>query len=80
MGGPMAQIHSHIFIPQLANIEAAFQNYLRVLEEVKAAFERGVEPGDVDHLRLKAAKAREDYFNQHICLSMLVLSLVQQNE
>lgn len=80
MEGPTAQIHSHIFIPQLANIEAAFQNYLLVLAEVKTAFECGVEPGDVDRLRMKAAKAREDYFNQHLCLSMLVLALVQQND
>ena len=55
MEGPTAQIHSHIFIPQLANIEAAFQNYLLVLAEVKTAFECGVEPGDVDRLRMKAA-------------------------
>lgn len=43
----MAQFHTQIFIPQLANIEAAFQSYLRVLSEVKAAFEGEVKPEDV---------------------------------
>lgn len=76
----MAQFHTQIFIPQLANIEAAFQSYLRVLSEVKAAFEGEVKPEGVDRLRLKAAEAREAYLNQHLCLSMLVLALVQQSE
>lgn len=76
----MSLVHTHIFIPQLANIEAAFQHYLQVLEEVKTAFEQGIEPADAEIQRLKASQAREAYFNQHVCLSMLVLSLVQQTQ
>ncbi|HEN8800259.1 TPA: hypothetical protein U8251_002858 [Pseudomonas putida] len=76
----MTLIHPHIFIPQLTNIDAAFKHYLQVLEEVKSAFEQGITPAEADRLRQKAADAREVYYNQHVCLSMIVLSLVEKSK
>ncbi|HEK4017924.1 TPA: hypothetical protein SLU73_003506 [Pseudomonas aeruginosa] len=76
----MQPVYPQIFVPQLVNIEVAFQHYLQVLAEVTTAFELGVDSAEAEKLRLRASEAREAYHDQHVCLSMLVLSLVPETQ
>lgn len=73
----MPFVHTGIFVPQLANIEEAFQTYLKAVEEARLAMESGCKSEQMQVLRMRATEAREAYHAQHVCLSMLILGLVE---
>ncbi|MGE8063224.1 hypothetical protein [Pseudomonas sp. NPDC089547] len=73
----MQFLYPHVFLPQLANIELAFQGYLRALDAVSTAIENGSDSEGIESLRVEARQARDLYYEQHVCLSMIVLAMTE---
>ncbi|MGF6391876.1 hypothetical protein QFZ86_000765 [Pseudomonas plecoglossicida] len=49
----MPFVHTGIFVPQLANIEEAFQTYLKAVEEARLAMESGCKSEQMQVLRIR---------------------------